>query len=128
MFSLFKYYFYPFLQKYYFSQRPDAINKSYGDINDRIKLRDKLNCNSFDWYLKNIYPELTLPSPKEDLEKRKKAIKEKMSKNNGKNKSISALMNRKTPKVVDKYLIQLSDTELCIESESEVTYKGSKLL
>ena len=77
--------------------------------------------------MKNIYPELRLPSPKEDLEQRKKAIKEKMSKHiNDKNNKNS--VKRKMPKVIDKYLIQLSKTNLCIESESEATYKGSKLL
>ena len=74
--------------------------------------------------MKNIYPELRLPSPKEDLEQRKKALKEKVSKNSNKTNRL----NKKTPKVLDKYLIQLSNTDLCIESESEVTYKGSKLL
>jgi len=73
--------------------------------------------------MKNVYPDLKLPSPKEDLAKRKKAIKEKMSQNY-KNNAIA----RKTPKIIDKYLIQLSGTKLCIESESEISYKGSKLL
>ena len=32
-----------------------------GDITHRIKLREELKCQSFDWFLENIYPELQLP-------------------------------------------------------------------
>ena len=32
-----------------------------GDIGPRKELRDKLKCQSFLWYLENIYPELQLP-------------------------------------------------------------------
>ncbi|XP_030325287.1 probable polypeptide N-acetylgalactosaminyltransferase 8 [Calypte anna] len=30
----------------------------YGNISSRIELRKKLNCKGFDWYIKNIYPNL----------------------------------------------------------------------
>ena len=45
------------LQKYFFKQRPEAEGTKYGDISDRIALRKRLGCKSFDWYLKNVYPE-----------------------------------------------------------------------
>lgn len=33
----------------------------YGDVSDRRALREKLKCNSFDWFVKNVYPDLFVP-------------------------------------------------------------------
>lgn len=46
--------------KYYY-QRVGNDKGDYGDITGRRSLRDKLGCKSFEWYLKNIYPELFIP-------------------------------------------------------------------
>ncbi|KAI1895215.1 hypothetical protein AGOR_G00104010 [Albula goreensis] len=48
-------------KQYYYSARPSAQGKSFGSISDRLALRRKLNCNSFRWYLENVYPELKIP-------------------------------------------------------------------
>lgn len=77
--------------------------------------------------MKNVYTDLRLPSPNEERETLMNAMKEK-------NRNANLRMNkknsnsRKSPKIVDKYLIQLAGTDLCIESEFEISYKGSKLL
>lgn len=37
------------------------FQETYGDITGRLLLREKLKCQSFSWYLKNIYPDLHIP-------------------------------------------------------------------
>ncbi|XP_016114015.1 polypeptide N-acetylgalactosaminyltransferase 14-like [Sinocyclocheilus grahami] len=46
---------------FYYSARPAARGKSYGDIHGRQVLRKSLKCKSFKWYLDNVYPELKVP-------------------------------------------------------------------
>uniref|UniRef100_A0AAY4ADE9 Polypeptide N-acetylgalactosaminyltransferase n=1 Tax=Denticeps clupeoides TaxID=299321 RepID=A0AAY4ADE9_9TELE len=48
-------------KQYYYAARPSAQGKAFGSIADRLALRRKLNCNSFRWYLENVYPELRIP-------------------------------------------------------------------
>ncbi|XP_041121077.1 polypeptide N-acetylgalactosaminyltransferase 16-like [Polyodon spathula] len=49
-------------KQYYYAARPAAYGKSFGSIAERVELRRKLNCNSFLWYLENVYPELQIPA------------------------------------------------------------------
>ncbi|XP_077408761.1 polypeptide N-acetylgalactosaminyltransferase 14 isoform X4 [Vanacampus margaritifer] len=46
---------------FYYSARPAARGKSYGDIGGRVELRRKLKCKPFKWYLEHVYPQLKIP-------------------------------------------------------------------
>lgn len=43
-------------KKYFYLHRPDLRSIEFGDISERVNLRKKLQCQSFDWYLKNVFP------------------------------------------------------------------------
>lgn len=38
-----------------------AQEKSFGDISERLQLRERLHCHNFSWFLSNIYPEMFVP-------------------------------------------------------------------
>ncbi|XP_029352920.1 polypeptide N-acetylgalactosaminyltransferase 14 [Echeneis naucrates] len=61
---------------FYYSARPAARGKSYGDIQSRMELRKKLKCKSFKWYLDNVYPELKVP---DDSDSRSGVIRQRQN-------------------------------------------------
>nr|XP_023017071.1 polypeptide N-acetylgalactosaminyltransferase 35A-like [Leptinotarsa decemlineata] len=104
---------------YFLNQRPDAKNKDYGDISSRQQLRKELKCYDFDWYLKNVYPELILPNDNESrLKKKWSAIEQD---------NFQPWHSRKR-NYIDQYQLRMSNSSLCIQSEKDYKTKGSLLV
>lgn len=48
-------------KQYYYSAVPLAKNVPFGNIDDRLALKQKLQCKPFKWYLEHVYPDLQVP-------------------------------------------------------------------
>lgn len=91
----------------YLSLRPDLVNRSYGDVSDRVALRKRLKCRSFQWYLQNIYPEMT-------------------SSQNHKNQVNSNKLRR--PKVLQTGRLRNVGSGRCLVAQGRPTQKGGAVV
>ncbi|KAK5646020.1 hypothetical protein RI129_004484 [Pyrocoelia pectoralis] len=103
---------------YFIKERPDANNVNYGDVSERLQLRKRLKCYDFNWYIKNVYPELTLPTDSDVRLKNKWSALER--------DKFQPWHTRKR-NYVDHYQIRLSNTSYCAQSTKDSKSKGSTL-
>lgn len=104
--------------KYFLENQPQAKKVDPGDLTDRHDLRKRLNCKSFEWYLKNIYPQLKLPG-------------EKTTDSNVSQPKFQPWHSRKR-NYISSFQIRLSNSSLCVTTESakekSLWKKGSHLV
>lgn len=105
-------------QDHYIKQLKSNAKIDYGDISSRIELRKTLKCKDFDWYLKNVYPEMTLPTDDEKrLKKKWEALEQQ---------KYQPWHSRKR-NYIDQFQIRLINSTLCIQSKNDIKTKGSFL-
>ncbi|KAK9722346.1 N-terminal domain of galactosyltransferase [Popillia japonica] len=135
-------------KKYYIKQRKPPLNYNYGDITSRLQLRKDLKCHDFDWYLKNVYPEMILPSDDTAKLKSKWAALEQdkfQPWHSRKRNYIDHFQIRLTNSslciqdkfqpwhsrkrnYIDHFQIRLTNSSLCIQSSKDTKSKGSNLI
>lgn len=90
----------------YFALRPELRNRDYGDISERVALRNRLNCKSFKWYLDNIYPEMQISGP------------------NGKAQPVFVNRGQKRPKILQRGRLINMQTNRCLVAQGHPSQKG----
>lgn len=111
-------------QKYFLASRSDLAGMDYGDIQSRVELRHRrLNCSTFEWYLRTVYPELQTP----DQVVVAQAARENDDKNSLKPKKHLFRPATPPPTRGEAFRLQLegsssSSLKLCLQASGESTF------
>ncbi|XP_058039721.1 polypeptide N-acetylgalactosaminyltransferase 11 isoform X2 [Ahaetulla prasina] len=91
----------------YFALRPELRTRNYGNITDRVELRKKLNCESFKWYLDNVYPEMQISGPNAKVQP-----------------PVFFNKGQKRPKILQQGRLHHLHTNKCLAAQSHPSQKG----
>ncbi|XP_063777927.1 polypeptide N-acetylgalactosaminyltransferase 11 [Pseudophryne corroboree] len=91
----------------YFALRPELRNREYGDISERVALRNRLKCKSFKWYLDNIYPEMQISGPNAKAQP-----------------PVFVNRGQKLPKVIQRGRLINMQTNRCLVAQGHPSQKG----
>ena len=86
-----------------FQVNPHAKDVPYGDVSDRVALRDRLKCQNFKWYLDNVYPDLL---PPEDGDKKSDSLLSK-------DKFVP--WDKRERNYVQSFVLKVANLNLCIQ-------------
>ncbi|CAN9506202.1 unnamed protein product [Ophioblennius macclurei] len=92
----------------YLSLRPELRERSFGDISERVALRQRLGCRSFRWYLNTVYPEMQTVA------------------NGNKQPQQPLFVNKglRRPKVLQRGRIRNLATGRCLSAQGRASQKG----
>lgn len=95
----------------YLSLRPELRDRGYGDISERVALRQRLQCRSFRWYLDTVYPEMQTVA-------------------NGNKQQQPLFINKgaRRPKVLQRGRLRNLATGRCLVAQGRASQKGGAVV
>ncbi|XP_062335219.1 polypeptide N-acetylgalactosaminyltransferase 11 isoform X1 [Osmerus eperlanus] len=95
----------------YFALRPELRERAYGDISERVAVRKRLGCQSFRWYLENIYPEM-----------------QQVSAHNKPQQPVFINKGLRRPKVLQRGRLRNLQADRCLVAQGRPSQKGGAVV